>query len=68
MAKDKEPVKAVERGPGGEIQFNLDADAANVDWIRAGRLKEAGKHEELQELFDTSVYEYSVEEIEEREK
>ena len=50
-------VKAIERNAKGEIVFNLSADAGNADWIRAARLKKAGKLDELKKLHDTPMYE-----------
>ena len=57
MKKRLKKVKAIERNAKGEISsINLSADAANADWIRAARLKKAGKLEELKKLFDTPMY------------
>ena len=50
-------VKLFEKNEKGEIVFNLAADAGNADWIRAARLKKAGKTEELKKLFNTPMYE-----------
>ena len=49
-------VKAITKNAKGEIVFNLSADAGNADWIRAARLKKAGKLEELKKLFNTPMY------------
>ena len=50
-------VKAITKNAKGEIVFNMSADAGNADWIRAARLKKAGKLEELKKLHDTPMYE-----------
>ena len=34
----------------GRVVFNIDADAANADWIRAARLLKKGDKESLAEL------------------
>jgi len=47
------PVKAIEKDKNGNLVFNLAADAANADWIRAARLArraEAGDEEAAKEL------------------
>ena len=49
-------VKPIIKHKDGSIEFNLAADAGNADWIRAARLKKAGKLEELQKLHDTPMY------------
>jgi hypothetical protein len=52
----------------GEMVFNPDADAANADWIRAARLKRKADQgdmeakKQLDELFNTPMYEISEEE------
>jgi hypothetical protein len=53
----------------GQIVFNLCSDAANLDWIRAARLKKKAADEgdekaaaELAELENTPVYKCSWEE------
>jgi len=40
----------------GEPVINLASDAANDDWLRASRLLEAGKLEELKELESQQMY------------
>ncbi len=60
----KVKVKPVEWDKNGEPIFNLSADAANDDWIRAARLKrraEEGDEEarkELERLENTPMYRY----------
>ncbi len=36
--------------------FDLDSDAANADWIRAARLRKAGKEDELRKLEKQHMY------------
>lgn len=55
--KGMKRVKPIEKNKKGEIIYNLDSDAGNADWIRAARLKKAGKLEELKKLHDTPMYE-----------
>ena len=51
-------VKPIEYNKDGSIKIiNLAADAGNADWIRAARLKKAGKLDELKKLHDTPMYE-----------
>jgi hypothetical protein len=52
------PIDPIEVDEEGNVVFNLSADAANADWIRAARLVEKGKTEELEELSTTPVYRY----------
>ena len=47
---------------GEIIGFNISADAANDDWIRAGRLKKEGKLEELEELENTEMFQINDDE------
>lgn len=49
---------------GEVIGFNISADAANDDWIRAARLRKEGKLEKLEELENTEMYQI----IEEKDK
>ena len=49
----------------GEPVINLAPDAANDDWIRAARLKEQGKEEELKKLENTPMYKEVPDEEEE---
>lgn len=58
MKKRLKKVEPIEYNKDGSIKMiNLDADAGNADWIRAARLKKAGKLEELKKLHDTPMYE-----------
>jgi len=56
-------VRAVDVDENGDTVFDLAADAANADWIRAARLREradAGDEEalaKLETLFNTSMVE-----------
>lgn len=47
---------------GEIIGFNISADAANDDWIRAGRLKKEGKLKELEELENTEMFQINDDE------
>lgn len=49
--------KAVEKLKSGEIiGFNLAADAANHDWMRAARLLKQGKKAEVEKLSKKPMY------------
>ena len=61
--KDKKPVQPVE-WKNGEPHLNPGADGANVDWLRAARLKRQGKEKELKEKFDTPVYDIDEDDFE----
>ena len=50
-------VKPIEKNKKGEINYNLDSDAGNADWLRARRLLKAGKTDKVKKLFDTPMYE-----------
>ena len=64
-------IKPVETDEDGNITFNLNSDAANDDWIRAGRLHEkamAGDQEaaaELKKLEETPMVFYTFDELNE---
>ncbi|MCF8328019.1 MAG: hypothetical protein K9I29_06955 [Bacteroidales bacterium] len=51
-----EKVEPIEYDEEGNPIFNLAADAANDDWIRAARLKKQGKWKELKKLSETKMY------------
>lgn len=67
-------IKPVEKDKDGNIVFNLDADEANADWIRAGRLlkkAQAGDKEaaaKLKKMEETPMTFFTPEELEEIEK
>jgi len=64
-------LEPIETDDNGEITYNLGSTAADMDWIRAGRLaqrakagdKAAGK--ELEEMENTPMVEFTDEEMEE---
>ena len=68
MSKKRKIVRHVEK-VGDEVIINLDADEANLDWIRAARLmvkaeegdKEAEK--ELERRMNTPVEEIEIDDI-----
>ena len=49
-------IKPIEKTKSGETVFNLAADAANHDWIRAARLVREGWEDELREMENTEMY------------
>jgi hypothetical protein len=49
-------VKPIIKHKDGSIEYNLDSDAGNADWIRTARLLKAGKTEEAKKLFNTPMY------------
>jgi hypothetical protein len=64
-------IKPVEKDKDGNIVFNLDADEANADWIRAGRLlkkAQAGDKEaaaKLKKMEETPMRSYTFDELNE---
>ena len=59
MKKKKIKFKAVEPieyDEDGNPTFNLAADAASDDWIRAARLKKQGRWKELKKLSETKMH------------
>lgn len=68
---NKKAIEPVEKDKDGNITFNLDADEANADWIRAARLlkkAKAGDTEaaaELERLQNTRMKSYTFDELNE---
>lgn len=64
-------IKPVETDEDGNMVFNLDADEANADWIRAGRLlkkAQAGDEEaaaQLKKMEETPMRSYTFDELNE---
>ncbi len=56
MRMKLKPVKPIEKDEEGNITFNLCADAANADWLRAARLLKQRKRKELEKLSNTKMY------------
>jgi len=54
--EDFEKIPPVEYNDDGEMIINLACDAANADWIRAGRKLREGKEEEVKELENEDMY------------
>ncbi len=49
-------VKPIEINAKGEMVFNLAADTANADWLRAARLLKQGRIKEVEKLSKTPMY------------
>jgi hypothetical protein len=64
-------LEPIETDENGEITYNLGSTAADMDWIRAGRLVQKAKAgdkaaaKELEELENTPMLEFTDEEMEE---
>ncbi len=67
-------IEPIEYDQDGNITYNLNATAADDDWIRAGRLAEKAKagdeeaRKQLEEMENTPMHFFTLEEIEEVER